>query len=203
MTDSVKRLVMLFSAVFIAPAVLACGDSAEPERAASETDGPVPIVRVEGRYATSLARDAETLLSAMGSYFVGQVVEEGFQRQQTADAGSGRAVPITVFKVQVERSPGSPVQGSLIDVEQFGGLTTGAAGAVRILLENDTPMAAGARYLFFAKEVRPGVYSASAFARFPLDGERISAPPGWEATGASTELAGLTLDEAFDRLGAE
>ncbi|HUF53008.1 MAG TPA: hypothetical protein VMR52_04445 [Dehalococcoidia bacterium] len=199
------KILILAYVLLTIPGVVACGASGEPEPPAPETDTHgIPIIRVEGRYATSLTSDAETLVAAMGSYFVGQVVEEGTtQRHLTAGAEGDRKIPISTFHVRVERSRGSAAEGSLIDVEQFGGVTTGAAGPMRILLENDTPMAIGNRYLFIAKEERPGVYGASAFARFPLHGDLVAAPPGWETTGVSGELTGMTLDEAFARLGEE
>ncbi|MCH7484404.1 MAG: hypothetical protein IIA90_04565 [Chloroflexi bacterium] len=133
--------------------------------------------------------------------FAGEVIGTGKGRDVQIGRGREQPLPISVFLVRVEASTGDPAVGTVVKVEQFGGVMTG--GDVRVLLAGDTAMSVGARYIFVARQDGPDTYSASAFARFPIEDGRVTAPAGWETTGASRALAGRTPAEAIEMLAAE
>lgn len=176
-----------------------CGSSGDTDTIERDADG-LPVARVSARYATALADDLDTLVTSMDAAFAGEVIGTGEGRNVQL-GGREQPLPISVFLVRVEASAGGPAVGSVVKVEQFGGVTSG--GEVRVLLAGDTAMSVGARYVFVARQDGPDTYSASAFARFPIENGRVTAPAGWEATGASQALAGNTPAEAIERLAAE
>lgn len=188
-------------AVALAAVLLAgCGSSGNTATVERDADG-LPVARVAARYATALASDLGTLVASMDVAFTGEVIGTGQTRNVQIGHGREQPLPISVFLVRVEASTGEPAVGSVVRVEQFGGVTRG--GEVRVLLAGDTAMSVGARYLFVARQDGPETFSASAFARFPIEDGRVTAPAGWEATGASQALAGSTPAEAIERLAAE
>ena len=188
-------------AVALAAVLLAgCGSSGNTATVERDADG-LPVARVAARYATALASDLGTLVASMDVAFTGEVIGTGQTRNVQIGHGREQPLPISVFLVRVEASTGEPAVGSVVRVEQFGGVTRG--GEVRVLLTGDTAMSVGARYLFVARQDGPETFSASAFARFPIEDGRVTAPTGWEATGASQALAGDTPAEAIERLAAE
>lgn len=188
-------------AVALAAVLLAgCGSSGNTATVERDADG-LPVARVAARYATALASDLGTLVASMDVAFTGEVIGTGQTRNVQIGHGREQPLPISVFLVRVEASTGEPAVGSVVRVEQFGGVTRG--GEVRVLLAGDTAMSVGARYLFVARQDGPETFSASAFARFPIEDGRVTAPAGWEATGASQALAGDTPAEAIERLAAE
>ena len=198
----------LFRARFAALTVLAlaavllagCGSSGNTATVERDADG-LPVARVAARYATALANDLDTLVASTDATFAGEVIGTGQKRYLQIGQGPEQPLPISVFVVRVEASTGQPAVGSVVKVEQLGGVTIG--GEVRVLLIGDTAMSVGSRYLFFARQDGPKTFSASAFARFPIEDGRVTAPTGWEATGASQALAGVTTAEAIARLAAE
>ncbi len=177
-----------------------CGSSGDTATVERDADG-LPVVRVSARYATALANDLDTLVASMDAAFSGEVIGTIAGRYVQMGNGREQPLPISVFLVRVEASTGLPAVGSVVKVEQFGGVTSG--GEVRVLLAGDTAMSVGARYVFVARQDGPQTYSASAFARFPIEDGRVTAPAGWESTGASRALAGDTPAEAIARLAAE
>ncbi len=177
-----------------------CGSSGDTDTIERDADG-LPVARVSARYATALADDLDTLVTSMDAAFAGEVIGTGEGRDVQIGRGREQPLPISVFLVRVEASAGAPAVGTVVKVEQFGGVTSG--GEVRVLLAGDTAMSVGARYVFVARQDGPDTYSASAFARFPIENGRVTAPAGWEATGASRALAGRTPAEAIERLAAE
>ena len=180
-------------------ALAACGSS-EGETPSAQTDAAgIPIVRIEARYATALAADLETLVSSMDAAFVGEVIGQRPQREEPA-VGRGATLPISVFEVRVAHSAGGPATGSTVLVEQVGGITTADGETVRVLLEGDTPIVPGARYLFIADRTESGAYSVTSFARFRIEHGVVRAPDGWEALGASVELAGTRQGSAMARV---
>ncbi len=188
-------------AVALAAVLLAgCGSSGNTATVERDADG-LPVARVAARYATALASDLGTLVASMDVAFTGEVIGTGQTLNVQIGHGREQPLPISVFLVRVEASTGEPVVGSVVRVEQFGGVTSD--GEVRVLLAGDTAMSVGARYLFVARQDGPETFSASAFARFPIEDGRVTAPAGWETTGASQALAGDTPAEAIERLAAE
>lgn len=188
-------------AVALAVALLTgCGSSGDTATVERDADG-LPVARVAARYATALANDLGTLVASMDVAFAGEVIGTGQGRNVQIGNGREQPLPISVFLVRVEASTGQPAVGSVVRVEQFGGVTSG--GEVRVLLAGDTAMSVGARYVFVARQDGPETFSASAFARFPIEDGRVTAPAGWEATGASRALADSTPAEAIERLAAE
>lgn len=188
-------------AVALAVALLTgCGSSGDTATIERDADG-LPVARVAARYATALANDLGTLVASMDVAFAGEVIGTGQGRNVQIGNGREQPLPISVFLVRVEASTGQPAVGSVVRVEQFGGVTSG--GEVRVLLAGDTAMSVGARYVFVARQDGPETFSASAFARFPIEDGRVTAPAGWEATGASRALAGSTPAEAIERLAAK
>lgn len=177
-----------------------CGSPANTATVERDADG-LPVARVAARYATALANDLGTLVASMDATFAGEVIGTGEGRYVQIGHGREQPLPISVFLVRVEVSAGGPAVGSVVKVEQFGGVTSG--GELRVLLAGDTAMSVGARYVFVARQDGPETFSASAFARFPIEDGRVTAPAGWEATGASRALAGDTPAEAIERLAAE
>ena len=177
-----------------------CGSSADTATVERDADG-LPVARVSARYATALVDDVDTLVASMDAAFAGEVIGTGEGRDVRIGRGREKPLPISVFLVRVEASTGQPAVGSVVKIEQFGGITSG--GEVRVLLVGDTAMSVGARYIFVARQDGPDTYSASAFARFPIEDGRVTAPAGWEATGASRALAGRTPAEAIEMLAAE
>jgi len=177
-----------------------CGSSGNTATVERDADG-LPVARVAARYATALADDLETLVASMDVAFAGEVIGTGEDRYLQIAARPEQPLPVSVFLVRVEASTGQPAVGSLVKIEQFGGVTSD--GEVRVLLAADTAMSVGARYVFVARRDGPETFSAAAFARFPIQDGRVTAPPGWEATGASRALAGDTPAEAIERLAAE
>jgi hypothetical protein len=197
--DRRARAIGLLVGVLALLALAACGSS-EADSPPSEKDtAGIPIVRIDARYATAFAADLGTLISAMDVAFVGEVVAARPQREQAIGARGG-TVPISVFEVHVERSAGGPTSGSIVTVEQVGGLTTVGGETVRVLLERDTPVEPGARYLFIAEEITSGAYVATSFARFPIEDGVVRAPAGWEGLGASAQLAGASEGQAMERV---
>jgi len=188
-------------AAALAIALLAgCVSSEDTATVERDADG-LPVARVSARYATALANDLGTLVASMDAAFAGEVIGTGEVRYVQLGDGQEQPLPISVFLVRVEASTGEPAVGSVVKVEQFGGVTSG--GEVRVLLARDTAMSVGASYLFVARQDGPETFTASAFARFPIENGRVTAPAGWETTGASRALAGETPAEAIERLAAE
>ncbi|MCH8051715.1 MAG: hypothetical protein IIC86_06835 [Chloroflexi bacterium] len=200
---TIFRLKPLWPAGAAALAVLllaGCGSSSDTAPVERDADG-LPVARISARYATALANDLDTLVASMDVAFAGEVIGTGKGRNVQIGRGREQPLPISVFLVRVEVSTGEPAIGSVVKVEQFGGVTSG--GEVRVLLVGDTAMSVGASYVFIARQDGPDTYSASAFARFPIEDGRVTAPAGWETTGASRALAGRTPAEAIERLAAE
>jgi hypothetical protein len=186
--------------VALAAVLLAgCGSSQDAPAVERDTDG-LPVARVSARYASALADDVDTLVGAMDATFTGEVIGTGQSRYVPLGSDREQPLPVSVFFVRVEASTGEPAVGSVVTVEQIGGVSSG--GEVRVLLVGDTPMSVGARYLFVARQDGPETYSAAAFARFPIEDGRVTAPAGWETTGASQTLAGSTPAEAIEMLAA-
>ena len=190
----------LAGAATLAVLLAGCASSSDDASIERDADG-LPVARISARYATALANDLSTLVASMDVAFAGEVIGTGRGRNVQIGNGREQPLPISVFLVRVEASTGQPAVGSVVSVEQFGGVTSG--GEVRVLLVGDTAMAVGARYVFVARQDGPETFSASAFARFPIEDGRVTAPAGWEATGASRALAGSTPAEAIERLAAE
>ena len=189
-------IIVALAAVIVA----GCGSSEDAPTVERDADG-LPVARVAARYATALADDPDTLANAMDTAFSGEVIAEGQDRYARIGNGREQSLPVSVFLVRVEDSTGQPAVGSLIKVEQLGGVSSG--GEVRVLLDGDAAMAVGARYLFVARQDGPDTFSAPAFARFPIEDDRLTAPPGWEETGASQALTGITPTEAIERLASQ
>ncbi len=188
-------------AAALAIALLAgCGSSGDTPGIERDADG-LPVARVAARYATALANDVDTLVSSMDASFTGEIIGTGAGRHVQIGRGREQPLPVSVFLVRVEASAGAPAAGSVVRVEQFGGVTKG--GEVRVLLAGDTAMSVGDRYVFVARQDGPETYSASAFARFPIADGRVTAPAGWDATGASRALAGRTPAEAIEMLAGQ
>ncbi len=194
------RFAALIIVALAAVLLAGCGSSGNTATVERDADG-LPVARVAARYATALADDLDTLVAATDATFAGEVIGTGQKRYLQIGQGREQPLPISVFIVRVEASTGQPAVGSVVKVEQLGGVTSG--GEVRVLLIGDTAMSVGSRYLFFARQDGPNTFSASAFARFPIEDGRVTAPAGWEATGASRALAGSTPAQAIERLAAE
>lgn len=194
---SVAAIAIALAALALAGCTSASDDT-PPASQEVDADG-VPINRIQARYATALTRDLESLLASADAYFVGEVIGEGGQRSVSLGGGE-RSVPVSEFLVRVDRSGGTPAEGSIITLEQIGGLAETDGGFQRLLLKRDTPLAVGEAYLFIATGKAGENYSASAFARFPVESGRLAAPAHWTNVGTSVELAGLTVDEAMERL---
>ena len=195
-----RRLGALIVVALAAVLLAGCGSSGDRATIERDANG-LPVARVAARYATALADDLDTLVASMDATFAGEVIGTGRDRYFEIGNGREQPLPISVFLVRVEASTGGPAVGSVVKVEQLGGVTSG--GEVRVLLARDTAMAVGARYLFIARQDGPETFSASAFARFPIEDSRVTAPAGWEGTGASQALAGLTPAEAIARLASQ
>lgn len=191
-------LILIATAV---AALLLAGCAASPDDAAERGADGLPVVRLHARHASALAEDPATLAASFDAVFSGEVIAEGGQRRLEPGEDDQRPLPLSVFLVRVEASAGAPVPGSVVEVEQLGGVTAGGDGPVRVLVDGDTLMEPGGRYLLVASEEGPATYSAASFARFPVEDGLVTAPEGWEETGASRELAGLTVAEAMARLG--
>lgn len=145
-----------------------------------------------------MAADAETLASVFDFAFVGEVTGEAEQRSETSPKGN--RLPVSVFTVRVESSAGGPDAGSIVEVEQLGGVTESDIGRVHLLTENDSPIQIGGRYLFMVTDRGGGTFRASPLARFPVEGGRVQASEGFAELGASEELDGLTVVEAMERV---
>jgi hypothetical protein len=204
MSEVTARMKVLVAGAL--PAILlllaACGSAANeaPQSADIDADG-IPIARVAARYTTALAADLDTLVASTDTAFVGEVVGTNGQRHLTF-ADTNRGIPITTYLVRVDESNGDPAAGSTVEVEQFGGvIQTSDGNDVRVVLDLDSPMYAGDTYLFIANE-DGGTFTASAFARFPIQNGRVAAPAAWEQSGASVALAGATVDEAMEKVAA-
>ncbi|MCH7483630.1 MAG: hypothetical protein IIA90_00600 [Chloroflexi bacterium] len=200
---TIFRLKPLWPAGAAALAVLllaGCGSSGNTPTVERDADG-LPVARISARYATALADDLDTLVASTDATFVGEGIGTGQSRYVQLGNSRELPLPVSVFLVRIEASTGQPAVGSVVKVEQLGGVTSG--GEVRVLLIGDTAISVGSRYLFFARQDGPNTFSASAFARFPIEDGRVTAPVGWETTGASQALAGDTPAEAIERLAAE
>ncbi len=196
--DHVRAPFALLIAVALAALLLAgCSSAGGADGTERDADG-LPLARIAARYATAMANDAETLGASMDATFAGEVIGTGEDREVLMGSGREAPLPISVFLVRVEASAGEPAVGSVIKVEQFGGLTSD--GRMRVLLARDTAMSVGDRYVFVARQDGPETYSASAFSRFPIEDGVVRAPAGWEATGASRALAGTTPAVAIEKL---
>ncbi len=195
-----KSLWLVGAAALAVLLLAGCASSSDDASIERDADG-LPVARVAARYATALANDLDTLAASMDVAFAGEVIGTGEGRNVQIGRGREQPLPISVFLVRVEASTGQPAVGSVVKVEQFGGVTS--SGEVRVLLARDTVMSVGARYVFVARQDGPETFSASAFARFPIEDGQVTAPAGWEATGASQALAGDTPAEAIERLTAE
>ena len=195
-----ERFGALITAALAIVLLAGCGSSGNTATVERDADG-LPVARISARYATALANDLGTLVASMDAAFAGKVIGTGEGRYIQIGNGREQPLPISVFLVRVEASTGEPAVGSVVKVEQFGGVTSG--GEVRVLLAGDTAMSVGARYVFVARQDGPETFTASAFARFPIEDGRVTAPAGWETTGASQALAGITPAEAMNRLAAE
>ena len=201
--STIFRLKPLWIAGAAALAVLllaGCASSADDPSIERDADG-LPVARVAARYATALADDVETLAASMDAAFAGEVIGTAESRNVQIGRGREQPLPISVFLVRVDVSTGDPAVGSVVRVEQFGGVMTG--GDLRVLLAGDTAMSVGSHYVFVARQDGPDTYSASSFARFPIEDGLVTAPAGWEATGASLALTGRTPAEAIELLAAE
>jgi hypothetical protein len=184
----------------LAALVLAgCATSADEQAHERDADG-LPIEHIPVRYATALADDPETLADSMDAVFAGEVIGVLEQRSVSAGEGDERPLPLSVFVIRVDASAGEPAVGSVVEFEQLGGVADTANGPVHVVLEGDELLAVGQSYVFVARQDGPATFSASAFARFPVEEGRLAAPKGWEETGAAQALAGLTVDEAIARL---
>ncbi len=203
MVNTIFRLKPLWLAGAAALAVLllaGCASSSDDASIERDADG-LPVARVAARYATALADNVATLAASMDTAFAGEVIGTSAGRSVQIGRGREQPLPISVFLVRVEASTGEPAVGSVVKIEQFGGVMTG--GDVRVLLAGDTAISVGARYIFVARQDGPDTYSASSFARFPIEDGLVTAPTGWEATGASLALTGRTPAEAIAMLAAE
>lgn len=190
-----------FVALLLSLLILTACASSGDEAPQTETDADgLPVAYVAARYATGYAADLATLVTSTDASFVGEVVGTSGQRELEFQ-DTGHSVPITTYVVRVEESDGDPAVGSTVEVEQMGGVVPGHDGNVRVVLDLDSPMYVGDRYLFIANE-NGGTYTASAFARFPIEDGHVAAPAAWEETGASQELAGATVDQAMGKVAA-
>jgi hypothetical protein len=176
-----------------------CGGSREeaPGPVGEDADS-VPVVHIPARYATGLAQDVETLAGLFETAFVGEVTGEGAQREERAP-GSRNRLPVSVYTVRVISSASDVPAGTIVEVEQLGGLIESDTGVVRVLSEGDSPIESGARYLFIVSKYDSGAYRGSPLSRFPVTDGLVAAPQGWEELGASQELAGLTPEAALER----
>ena len=201
--DTIFRLKSLWIAGAAALAVLllaGCASSSDDASIERDADG-LPVARVAARYATALADDLDTLVASMDTAFAGEAIGTAESRTVQIGRGQEQPLPISVFLVRVDASTGDPAVGSVVKVEQFGGVIDDAD--VRVLLAGDTAMSVGSHYIFVARQDGPDTYSASSFARFPIENGLVTAPAGWEATGASLALASRTPAEAIEMLAAE
>lgn len=185
----------------VVAALLLAGCASSPEGVAERDAAGLPVVRLHARHASALAEDPATLRASFDAVFSGDVIAQGEQRWLDLGEGDERPLPLSVFLVCVDASAGAPEPGSVIEVEQLGGVRTGSEGPVSVLVDGDILMETGGRYLFVAQQDGPETYSVASFARFPVEDGLVTAPDGWEETGASRELAGLTVAEAIARLG--
>jgi hypothetical protein len=196
------RLPAILAVAGLAVLLAGCGASPEKPQESRETDANgVPVVHIPARYATGLAQDVETLAGLFETAFVGEVTGEGAQREERAP-GSRNRLPVSVYTVRVISSASDVPAGTIVEVEQLGGLIESDTGAVRVLSEGDSPIESGARYLFIVSKYDSGAYRGSPLSRFPVLDGRIVAPQGWEELGASQELAGLSPQAALERAAA-
>ncbi|MEX0684332.1 MAG: hypothetical protein WD904_12575 [Dehalococcoidia bacterium] len=196
----------LFGLALFGLAFAACGSSLDDKPLEETGQDGVPVVHIPARYAKTLGADLDTLVSTFDVAFVGVVTGEAEQRSELMAGGRGE-LPVSVFTVLVEASADAAVVGSTVEVEQLGGITTGGGtrttqgqGPVRLLMEGDSPIEVGERYLFIVKEKAPGIYRASPMARFPIESGRLQPAAGWEDLGAAQEIAGLTVAQAMERV---
>lgn len=183
-----RKLGVLLAAVVVIAGLAACGsggDEAAPQ-----------VVEVEARWATAIAGDVPSLVAASDVVFVGTVEERTGQRDEPLSE-NGRTIPVTSFSVRVEDVlAGSTVAGGLVTVDQAGG----TAGEVTIVLEGDTPLETGGRYLFFATPGDNGALRAPPFGRMQVVDGRVRGPAGWETLGAVAQLAGLSVPQAVSEV---
>jgi hypothetical protein len=152
------------------------------------------------------ASDVRTLEAGADVVFVGTVTAKTGQRLddlQGALASTAKSpMPVSQFSVSVEQVLSGDLQaGDEVWFEQVGGTSPVSGGKIATFaLDGDTLMQAGGRYLFFARRTPGGAYSVAPYGRFPLEGDTLKAPPGWERVGAATQLAGADLQVAWQEV---
>jgi hypothetical protein len=195
----VKRLV----GVLVPVAVLvlaACGSGGSDD---------VPVDEVSVQWAVGNASSMESLVATSDAVVVGTVTEQTEQRDVPfiagADAPSAPVpgkpnvtmsdFPVSVFRVQVNNTVLGAVDRDLF-ITQAGGLYTDSDGRERrVILDEDEPLVVGETYVFFLTERSDGTFSSPPFARYVVDGRRLSAVGGWGSAAGVASLEGLATSE--------
>jgi hypothetical protein len=208
------RILTALLAACLTAVLAACGSVPDAERSPA---GDVPVIRMPARWASANARDVQTLVSSTDAVFVGQVTALSGQRDEhirpTQDAGEGdpdkpatgrpAGFPISIYDVLVQNSiHGSLAEGSVVVLEQPGGLSTGSDGSRAIVvLEEDELLEVGGTYLFFANVDADGVVTTAPFARFVVGGDGSITPlDEWRHLATAQRLESLGLEGAVQEV---
>ena len=189
----------------------ACSGSSDQS---SDNPNDYEVREVPARWSTSAGADLSTLVRSSDVVFVGTVNQRIGQRNESPDPvakdRSGLAdkltlsggFPVSEFEIRVDQPlTGDLVVGQTITMEQIGGrLPSGNGDEILLVLEGDTPLAPGQRYLFFANVKENGAFAAAPYARLPIVEGTVSAAATWSQMPAVAAVDGRELNDAIEKV---